>query len=90
MEKEFRDRNQYILNLAHKRDSLEEHQQEEGEDKENDRFLHRLTSAANFGAKPMPHGEEEEYDPEPPKNTVSHDEWVRRKEHEEKLKAKLI
>ena len=90
MEREFRDKNQYILNLAQKRANQEEGATTEGgDDKENDRFLNRLTSAANFGHH---HAEEddEDYDPEPAKNTVSHDEWVRRKEHEEKLKAKLI
>lgn len=43
MEKEFRNKNQHILELAHGKRQETEGEDDETHDKENDKFLNRLT-----------------------------------------------
>jgi len=72
-EKEFKERNQHILDL-YKGGVKEEEEDEEGA-KDNDRFLNRLTHGLN----------QEQED-----KAQTHGEWARRKEHELKLKDRLV
>ena len=73
MEEDFKQKHQYMLNIA-QREGINEDNSENMDEK----LLQRLMACAN------------QHDESRASKAISHEEWVRRKEHEIELKKKLI
>ncbi len=89
MEEEYKDKNQHLLNLVSggnkgEISSYSDDKENFDANEANAKLLARLTAMANSESKSMiTSGGKSTY-------SCSHEEWVRRKEHEKKLKIKLI
>lgn len=99
LEEEFKARNQYIENLVNGGKARlayqESQQQEDKENQNNQKLLERLTSAAsktNYNKSKMSamptHSKSHIGDRSAA--AVSHEEWIRKKKHEELLREQLI
>lgn len=89
MEEEYKEKNQHLLNLVSggnkgEMSYSEADKENQSVNETNAKLLARLTAMANSESKSMiTSGGKSTY-------SCSHEEWVRRKEHEKKLKIKLI
>lgn len=96
MEDEYKEKNHYIKNLMHggRQERSEGTDTENKENIDNQRLLERLTVAASHIHHPnnrskMSHASKSQIG-ERSTQAFSHEEWMRRKEHEVKLKEQLI
>ena len=89
MEEEYKERNQYIEHLVNgKQANNESLSNEDKENMQNERLMQRLTAAANLSnnKSKMTSVMGKSAVGDRSANAYNHEEWVRRKEHEAKLK----
>lgn len=90
MEEEYKERNQYIDHLVNgKQTNNESGSNEDKENMQNERLMQRLTAAANNSnnkSKMTSVMGKSALGDKSSSNAYNHEEWVRRKEHEAKLK----